>query len=87
MFLIPNVRGEYRGIGLVENIWKVYTSTVNSRIRSFIVFHDFLHGFIQGRGTGTVIMEAILGQQLAVIVHKPLFHGFLNVRKAYDSLD
>lgn len=32
-------------------------------------------------------MEAKLAQQLAEIVHKPLFRVFIDVRKAYDSLD
>ena len=32
-------------------------------------------------------MDARLKQNLAGIVHKPLFQVFLDVRKAYDSLD
>ena len=60
MFLISNGRREYRLIGLVETIFKVYTSISDSRIRSSIVFQDVLHGFRQGRGTGTAIMEAKL---------------------------
>ena len=57
MVLILKGDGEYRGIGLVETIWKVCTSIVNSRLRSSIVLHDVLKGFQQGRGTGTAIME------------------------------
>ena len=59
---IPKDKGEYRGIGLVETIWKVCTSIVNSRLRSSIVLHEVLHGFKQGRGTETAIMEAKLEQ-------------------------
>ena len=33
------------------------------------------------------IMEAKLEQQLAGIVHKPLLQVFVDVQKAYDSLD
>ena len=73
MVLIPKVKGDYRGIGLVENIWKVYMSIINSRRRSSIIVHEVLHGFRHGRGTGTAIMEAKLEQQLAGIVHEPLF--------------
>ena len=69
MVLIPKGKREYRGIGLVETIWKVCTSIVNSRLRSSIVLHDVIHGLRQGRGTGTAIMEAKMDQQLAVIVH------------------
>ena len=87
MFLIPKGDGGYRGIGMVETIWEVYTSIVNIRLQSFIVLHDALHGFRQGRGTGTAIMEAKLEQQLAGIVHEPLFQIFIYVKKSYDSLD
>ena len=86
MVLIQKGKRKYIGIGLVETIWKVCTSIVNSRLRSFIVLHDFLHSFRQGRGTGTAIMEATLNQKLMVIVHEPLFQVFLDIRKAYDSL-
>ena len=44
MVLIPKGGGEYRGIGLVETIWKVCTSIVNNHFRRFIVIHDVLHG-------------------------------------------
>ena len=33
------------------------------------------------------IMEAKLSQHLVGLVHEPLFQVFLDVRKAYDSLD
>ena len=72
---------------MVDNIWKVCKSIVSSQLRSFIVLHDILHGFRQGRGRGTAIMEAKLEQQLARIVHEPFFQVFLDVKKAYDSLD
>ena len=87
MVLIPKVKGGYRGIGLMETIWKVCMSIVSSWLQSSIVLHDALHCFRQGRSTGTAIMEAKLEQQLAGIVHNPLFQVFLHVKKSYDSLD
>ena len=87
MVMIQKGKGEYKGIGLVETIWKVCTSIVNSRLQSSIVLHDALHGFRHGRGTWAAIMEAKLEQQLAGIFHDPLFQVFLEVRKAYNSLD
>ena len=33
------------------------------------------------------IMEAKLSQHMVGLVHEPLFQVFLDVRKAYDSLD
>ena len=63
MVLIPKVKGDYRGIGLLETIWEVCPSIFNIRIRSSIVLHDVLHGFRQGRGTGAAIIEAKLEQK------------------------
>ena len=87
MVLIPKGKWGYIGIGLVETIWKVCTSIENSLLRSSIVLHSVLHGFIEGRGAGTEIMEAKLEQQLAGIIHETFFQVFLDVRKAYFSLD
>ena len=42
MVLVPKGSGEYRVIGLVETIWKVCASIINSRLRSSIVLHDVL---------------------------------------------
>ena len=87
MVLILKGKGAYRVIGLVETIWKVCTSIVNIRLQSSIVLHDILHGFRHGRGTGTAIIEDKLDQQLAGIVHKSLFQVYIDVMKAYYSLD
>ena len=51
--LIPKGRGDYRGTGLVEVMWKVVAVILNRRLTSSIAFHDVLHGFRAGRGTGT----------------------------------
>ena len=86
MFLILKVKRGYRYIRLVETIRKVCTPIVNSWLQSSVVLHDVLHGFIQGGRTGTAIIEAKLDQQIAGIVHEPLFQVFIDVRKAYNSL-
>ena len=85
MFLIQKGKGEYRGIGLVEVLWKVCAVVVNFQLKRSVVIHDALHGFRTGRGTGAI--EAKLAQQLAGITHEPIFRVFLYVRKAYDFLD
>ena len=51
-----------------------------------MALHDTLHGFIEGRGTGTSILEAKLVHQLAGITNKPLFQVFLYVQKACNYL-
>jgi hypothetical protein len=87
MVLLPKGGGDYRGIGLVEVIWKLIASIINARLKVTINFHDTLHGFRAGRGTGTATIEAKLCQQMATIQQVPLFQIYLDLRKAYDALD
>ena len=60
---------------------------VNYRLKSSAVLHNVLHGFIKGIGMETSTLEANLDQNLAGILHKPLFQVFLDVRKTYDSMN
>ena len=50
-------------------------------------WHDALHGFVPKRGTGTAISEAKLQMELADIRQTPLYQIFLDLKKAYDTLD
>ena len=56
--LIPKGGGEYRGIGIVEVVWKVVTVILNHQLTVSITCHDFLHGLWASRGTGTPTSEA-----------------------------
>ena len=49
--LIPKGKQEYRGIGIVEVMWKVVAEILNRRLTASITYHDFLHGFRASRGT------------------------------------
>ena len=60
--LIPKGKKDYRGIGLVEVMWKVVAAIINRRLTASISYHDFLHGFRAGRGTGTATLDAKLLQ-------------------------
>ena len=60
---------------------------LNRRFTSSITFHDVLHGFWAGRGTGTVTFEAKLIQQLAAMREEVLYVIFLDLTKAYAALD
>ena len=50
--LVTKGKIDYRGIGLVEVMWKLVAEILNFRITASITYHDFLHGFRTGRGTG-----------------------------------
>jgi Reverse transcriptase (RNA-dependent DNA polymerase) len=88
LVLFPkNVSGEYRGIALLEVLYKLISSIINRRLVNGIKWHDAIHRFRTGRGTGTAIIEAKLRMQLAKRGHKPLCMIFLDLKKAYHTLD
>jgi len=85
--LLPKGDGGVRGIGLIEAIWKLIASVINRRMMNSITYHDSLHGFRAKRGTGTAVWEAKIFQQLASIDRKVVFEIFIDLKKAYDSVD
>lgn len=85
--LLPKPDGGAQGIGLLEVIWKVLATIIDTRVTASIQFHDTLHGFCTRRGTGTAIIEAKIVQQLAAIQQVPFHEVFLDLWKAYDMLD
>ena len=86
VFLIPKGRRDFRGIGLVEVLWKALASLLNRRITSSITLQDVLHGFQAGRGMGTATLEEKLLQQLTATREAVLFEVFLELHKSYDDL-
>ena len=77
----------FQGFGLVEVLCKAISGIINFRLSSSVQFHDNLHGFLVGRGTGTTIFEVKLLQHIILIWETFLHSIFLNLRKAYGSLD
>ena len=63
--LIHKGKRDYHGIGLMVVMWKVVAEILNCWLTAFITFHDYLHGFRAGFGTGTDTVEAKVLQQLA----------------------
>ena len=87
MVLIPKGKKDYRGIGLVEVMWKVVAAILNRQVTASITFHDFIHGFRVGCVTGTTTLKVKLLQQLAAMKEEVLYMVFLDLKKAYDALD
>ena len=85
--LILKGKQEYRGIRLVEVMWKVVAEILNCRLTSSITYHNFLHVFREGRGTGTATLEAKQLQQLAALREEVLYMIFLDLHKEYDALE
>ena len=65
--LIPKGYGDYRVIGLVEVVWKAVAVIINFRFTASITYHDSLHGFLAGRGTGTATLKVKLIEQVAAM--------------------
>ena len=60
--LIPKMEGNCHVIGLVEAVWKVVTVVLNFYLTTSIAFHNVLHRFRAGRGTGNATLEVKLLQ-------------------------
>ena len=74
-------------IGLLETMWKVVEALIDTRLFSIMQIHDVLHGFRDGRGTGSAITKLKLAQELSSIYQDPLFLIFLELMKDYDTVD
>ena len=72
---------------MVEVTWKVMAVILHCRLTAGIKLHDALHGFREGRGTGTATLEAKLIQQLSAMREEVLYVIFLDLTKSYDALD
>ena len=60
---------------------------IDTRLSAKPPFAQRVHGFRSGGGTGAAIMELKLAQELASIDQSPLLLVFLDLRKAYDTMD
>ncbi len=84
--MLPKGGGDYRGIGLLEPLWKVVECIMDRQLNA-LPLHEVLHGCRNGRGMGTAILEAKLAQQLAHL-EQELFYGvFLDLKKAFNAMD
>ena len=57
LLLIIKVNTYTQVIRMQEVVWKVVEAVINTRIELVAQFHNELHRFCAGRGTGTTIME------------------------------
>jgi hypothetical protein len=84
LVLIPKA---FRGIALLEVIYKLISSIMNTRLQNAIEFDDAAHGFRPKQGTGTAIIEAKMLMQLHYRLDVPLFMIFIDLKKVYNTLD
>ena len=71
--LILKRNGNFCGVGLVELLWNMVTGILNFRLTAAIQFHDTLHGFRTGRGTGIASLEAKMLHQMMLMREEVLY--------------
>ena len=74
-------------MGLLEVVWKLAEAVIVMIIKAAVEFHDVLHRFLTGRGTGTLILEIKLVQELESVEQLPLFVVLLELSEEYDNID
>jgi Reverse transcriptase (RNA-dependent DNA polymerase)/Endonuclease-reverse transcriptase len=80
---------EFRGIALLETLYKVITRIISDRINNTIIYHPAIHGFRRNRGTHTAISELKVHMRATMNnkKHRPRYIVFLDLTKAHDSID
>ena len=68
-------------------VWKVVVVVLNCRFTTSIAFHNIIHGFRSGCGTGTTSLKSKLLHQLTAMREEVLHTIFLDLNKAYNGLD
>ena len=63
----------------MEVICKPFLGVINWRVGVAVQFHDVLHVFLLGRGTGTASLEAKLLQQMMEMREEFLYGAFLDL--------
>ena len=71
----------------MESIWKVVEAKIDTRLRASVCLHGVLHGFHKGMGMGMVILELNLSQELNIMDQDPLLLVFLDLHKAYATVE
>ena len=87
MVLITKGTTDTQGIVILETLWNVVEALIDTRLCANVQFHDVLHRLRTGRGTGMVTIELKLVQELSRIDHAPLFLVFMDLRKAYETVE
>ena len=88
LVIIPkDDKGGVRGIGLLETMHKLVSQVINMRMNSTIKFCESVHGFRRNRGTFTAIGEAKIKMQMAACSSETVYQVYIDLRKAYDSID
>ena len=79
--------GSYRGIKLLEHAMKVVERIFEHRIRQQIKIDAMQFGFMKGKGTTDAIFVARQMQENFRVMGTKLYFGFVDLEKAFDTLE
>ncbi len=86
MVLLPKGGRDYRGIGLLEPLWKEVEQIMDWQLNA-LPLHEALHGCRNGHSMGMAVLAAKLAQQLAHLEQEHFYGVFLDLKKAFDTMD
>ena len=80
------VRGNYRGLKLLEQVLKVLERIMEVFIREKVNIDDMQFGFMPGRGTTDAIFILRQMQEKYIAKDKVLYFAFVDLEKAFDRV-
>ena len=80
------IRGNYRGLKILEHVMKILERVVEMEIRSSITIDDIQFGFMSGRGTTDAIFIVRQLQEKFLAKNKNLYLAFVDLEKAFDRV-
>ena len=78
---------DFRGIVIVEVMWKKVSGIMNLRLTLAIYFHYTIHSFFPSQGTGTASLESNLLQKRITMIEEIQYDNYLYLHKSYGDLD
>jgi exonuclease III len=88
LVLLPkNGSADFRGISLLDCVYKLISTCINTRATRSIQFHEGVHGFRAERGCQTAIYEAKMDATARMESGTTYHQVFLDLSKAFDTVD
>ena len=78
--------GNYRGLRLLEHGMKIWEKILAARLGASSNIHDSQFGFMPGKSTTDAIFCLRHVQALYMAKHRPLYHVFVDLEKAFDRI-
>jgi len=78
---------EFRGITLLDTVYKLISSCMNYQAQKAIDYHDGIHGFRTGRGCQMALFEAKADMEARELGTQTYHQIFLDLWKAFDTVN